>query len=720
MQDNKKSKARLLEELNYLRQKIHYIEKPNLPLEENRGDKERKAILRLSLDKTILGGAIEAAFKKVTEELAHILDVNRSSIWLFSSDEKNLVCKDLFEASLNKHSKGHILEKKQYPNYFKAITMDGCVYAHDAQNDLRTNEFKNDYLVPGGITSMLDTGIIVKGKLIGMVCAEHTGRQRYWTLDEIIFCNTIASLLTNTMLNNERKQTNKKLMESESRYGEMAQLLPQIVFETDEKGNLTFVNKHAFKSFGYTKKDFDHGINVFQTIVLNERAKAKKNMQKILSGYKVKTSAYTALRKDGSTFPIQLYISPVIKDKMPVGVRGIAIDITEQRKAAAEKAKLENQLHHAQKLETIGTLAGGIAHDFNNLLTPIIGYSQIELAKIGQLDSLPRSLENIINAANRAKDLVNQILLFSRQLKYERKPVLLSVLINESLQLLRPSLPSTIEICSKIEKNSPTVIVDPSQINQVIMNLCTNAFHAMEKKGGRLTIELDEVHLDKEHKKINPHLKQGHYALLKVTDTGTGIDSKIVNRIFEPFFSTKKVGKGTGLGLSVVHGIIRNHNGDICVHSKRNVGTTFSVYLPVYGNNSQRLLTDKKVIVGGQERILLVDDEEMVVEMFQLLLENLGYQVVCKTNSLEALKTFQQGPENFDLIITDLTMPNLTGFELIKKIRSAGSEIPVIMITGYSENIDSGEQKRFGINHMITKPVIAEDIAQTIRNVFRI
>jgi len=350
-------------------------------------------------------------------------------------------------------------------------------------------------------------------------------------------------------------------------------------------------------------------------------------------------------------------------------------------------------------------------------LTPIIGFADMAISSLPSSDPLLEDLEHILTGANRAKELVEQILLFSRQVEKERKPLSIQIIIKEVVKLLRPSIPSTIEIRQRIDTSCEKVLADPSQIHQVIVNLCTNSFQAMENNGGILTIELKQVEVDADTAKARPNLYEKEYVVLSVSDTGIGMENAIIDRIFEPFFTTKAVDKGTGMGLSVVHGIVRSHSGDIHVYSEKGKGSVFHVYLPVVNSQIEIVKKEVDTIQIGQESILVVDDDELIAVMVKKMLEKLGYKIdICKT-SIEALKTFRQKPEKYDLLISDLTMPDMTGLDLAKQIQNIRSEFPIIIITGYGDSLAIETRKKYGIKEVVNKPIILRNFASVIRSV---
>lgn len=419
----------------------------------------------------------------------------------------------------------------------------------------------------------------------------------------------------------------------------------------------------------------------------------------------------TVKRKDGSLYETETTISVVLDCSGQIsGYVNLNRDVTYE-------AKLEKQLIQAQKMQAIGTLAGGIAHDFNNILSAIMGYTEICMLQAPEDSQIPRRLGRVMHACQRAKELVRQILTFSRQSYQDQGRVQVHLIVKEALKLLRASLPSTIEIRREIRTDSSYILADPTQIHQVLMNLCTNAAHAMRKTGGVLHVGLKDVVIDSEKIKKYPALKPGYYVRLTVGDNGHGIDPKIMNRIFDPFFTTKNSDEGTGMGLAVVKNVVENHGGAVYVESCPGKGTIFKVFFP---RSTGELILEKKSIShlpGGKERILLVDDEEDIVRIAEEMLENLGYKVKATGSSPEALKWFDQTPDQFDLIITDQTMPMMTGSELANRMINIRPDIPVILCTGFSEVVLPEISESRNIRAVILKPFIIQEMALTIRKI---
>jgi signal transduction histidine kinase/CheY-like chemotaxis protein len=402
--------------------------------------------------------------------------------------------------------------------------------------------------------------------------------------------------------------------------------------------------------------------------------------------------------------------APIFHNDGTISNLAVLRDTTELR-------NLEGQLIQAQKMESIGTLAGGIAHDFNNILSAIIGNAEIALLDIPSDSALSENINNVIQAGQRARDLVKQILTFSRKNEEDKKPVQVHLIVNEVLKFLRSSLPSTIQILQNIEIGNDTVLADSTQIHQILMNLCANASHAMMEKGGVLQVNLKNMALGTDVNAHYPGIEPGSYLYLTVSDTGHGISPDVLSRIFEPYFTTKEKGSGTGLGLAVVHGIVKSHGGIIKADSEIGKGSTFHIYLPLIDEQEKSEIEAAESLPTGNERILFIDDEETLVDLGKQLLEKLGYEVVARTNSLEAFELFRKKPDQFDLVITDMTMPRMTGDGLAKKLIGIRPDVPIILCTGYSSKVSKNKVKRMGVKAFIMKPLLIRDLSVVVRKV---
>ncbi|HAR95083.1 MAG TPA: hybrid sensor histidine kinase/response regulator, partial [Deltaproteobacteria bacterium] len=442
-----------------------------------------------------------------------------------------------------------------------------------------------------------------------------------------------------------------------------------------------------------------------------DSTKARAGYQRVFQEGVVRDYELVIRHKDGHTTPV-LYNASLYRDDggSVIGVLATARDISERR-------HLEAQLRQSQKMEALGTLAGGVAHDFNNILAAIIGFS--ELAKDHMAEDLRerRYIERVLQSGIRGRELVRQMLQFSRKTDQERKPLLLSALVKEAVRLLRASIPSSISIKTTVKSESGVIMGDAVQIEQVLMNLSTNAAHAMREKGGVIEIELSDFSVTGPRGNSRD-MEPGLYMKLVVRDTGSGIAAEIMDKIFDPFFTTKKTGEGTGLGLSVVMGIVKQANGYVTAESVPGKGSAFTVYLPKVEDESRIEQRGYEDIPTGQGRILFVDDEEALVEMGEDILAELGYEVVGRTKGGEALAHFRLDPARFDLVITDQTMPDMSGTELASDLLVLRPDIPIILITGFSHAVNEESARALGIKGFVTKPLTREEIAKTIRKVF--
>jgi PAS domain S-box-containing protein len=427
----------------------------------------------------------------------------------------------------------------------------------------------------------------------------------------------------------------------------------------------------------------------------------------VMKGESIKTDVVSP--KDNKTY---FYVShsPIFHADGSISKLTVFRDVTEIK-------EMELRVQQSQKMESIGTLAGGIAHDFNNILYPIVGHTEMLLEDFPDAGSTRDSLNAIYTGSLRARDLVQQILAFARQEKTELKLMKMRPIIKEAMKLIRSTIPATISIRQDLQPNCGPVSADPTHIHQIVMNLATNAYHAMEENGGELNVNLKEIELG-EYDLITPDMSPGLYACLSISDTGRGMNRDVMTRIFDPFFTTKEKGKGTGMGLSVVHGIVKHMNGEIRVYSEPGKGAEFQVYLPVVGNASEKQEQNaNEPIPGGCERVLLVDDEEAIIEMEKQILERLGYQVSSRVSSIEALEAFRANPDKFDLVITDMFMPKMSGDKLAVELIKIRPDIPVLLCTGYSARMTDEKIKSLGIRGFLMKPIISRDFAKKIRKV---
>lgn len=512
----------------------------------------------------------------------------------------------------------------------------------------------------------------------------------------------------------EKRRAAQELWVSKERFRKVfnSQLDAIFVLNADPAPAVIECNSAATEIFGYETGEIV-GDTVRMLHVSESNMKAFRSMlyPEIEKHGFMKDVQFSMKRKDGTIFPTEHTVLAMHDDAgRRTGWISIVRDLTERR-------RLETRLQQAQKMEAIGTLAGGIAHDFNNILFPLLGFAEMLQEDLPKDGPLQDNIAEVLQAALRAKDLVQQILTFSRQGAQALKPVRLQSILKEAVKLLGASIPKTIDIQTDIDPDCGVVVADSTQIHQIVMNLATNAYHAMQASGGRLDITLKQVDVNG-NPPAGSGLPPGKYALLKVADTGAGIAQEVMEKIFDPYFTTKETGRGTGLGLSVVQGIVENYKGDILVDSKPGKGTAVRVYLPVMKRAVESLAEEAAgPIMGGAESVLLVDDEEAIVKMEGRMLQRLGYRVMSRTGSIEALAAFRADPDKFDLVVTDMTMPHMTGVQLAEKIKAIRGHIPIIVCTGFSDQITREKSKEMGIDGYLMKPLTKREMARTVREV---
>ncbi|WP_051554353.1 PAS domain S-box protein [Desulfobulbus elongatus] len=508
----------------------------------------------------------------------------------------------------------------------------------------------------------------------------------------------------------DKKFTEEKLKKSVAWFKALFNATSDSVILVKSDGTILDLNENAARRRTLCA-DGMRGQNLFDYLPSDAAGMRRQAIDQVL--YERRLVEYDENREQ-KHYRIRLY--PILNNQGKViQVASFSRDITENRKAEEEKKKLQAQLIQSQKMEAIGTLAGGIAHDFNNILGAILGYTEMALDLVPRHVLAFKHLERIQEAGERASALVKQILAFSRQADAKRISVLPGLVVDEAVKLLRPSLPSTISIELDPSSAAWPVFADPTQLHQVLINLCTNAFHAMEHTGGVLGIALANRELSKNDLQHRPEIQPGKFVELAVSDTGNGIPPEILEKIFAPYFTTKEVGKGTGMGLAIVHGIVTSHHGFITCDSEIGRGTVFRIYFPVAEQATTYGLEYIETAPAGTERILFVDDEEMLVELGVLMLERLGYKVTGRTNGLDALVTFQNQPDFFDAVITDHTMSGMTGSELALRILQIRPDVPIILCTGYSNLISEEKARLLGIKGFAMKPLIKKEIASLLR-----
>ncbi len=675
-----------------------------------------------------------------------IVDGQGASETILSEKTKETICDVLDSGFL---ASGTVVLRETYEITFLPLaeqnrTTAVLMIAHGLSAQ-PSGELLNFYLALAGIA----------GTTMDRISMEQELRIYQGHLEELVRERTGQLKASNEKLGEEiveRRAAEEALRESQQRWATTLESIGDAVIATDVSGSITFMNAVAEGLTGWTLREAAGNPveEVFNIVNEYTRETVPNPVVKVLEkGMIVGLANHTLLvRKDGTEVPIDDSGAPIKDGDRITGVVLVFRDITERKAAedalkkvhdqleqrveertaelrqayvrlmeqTEERRQLEQDLRQAQKIDALGTLTGGIAHDFNNILAAIIGFTDVARGRLPEGSRDKQHLDRVMEAAIRGRDLIKQMLTFSRKGGQEKRALRLASITRETMKLLRASIPSTVSIRVDVKNESGMILADLVQIQQVLLNLCTNAAHAMRDKGGILHVELSESMLDGSDG--GPRgAKPGPYVRLMVRDTGAGISPDIMDKIFDPFFTTKKPGEGTGLGLSVVHGIVKQHDGHLTVASEPGDGATFIVYFPKITESPARRAASEKAAPTGGERVLFVDDEEMLAEMGQELLEELGYDVTVKTSSTEAFALFKAEPSRFDLVITDQTMPDLTGIDFATAILALRPGMPIIMCTGYSHLIDADKAEAAGVRAFALKPLTKQEIAKTIRKV---
>lgn len=701
---------------------VQYKKRSDVEREElgNRARLRQAAVVELATHPSITAGDITATTRLACELLAKHLLVARASVWFLSPDRSELRCINLFEASQGHHSSGIILKSSDYPRYFSALESGRAIDANDARTDPRTSEYRDGYLIPLGITSMLDAGIRVAGRNFGVVCCEHIGPPREWGGDELAFAGEIADQIAQALGNEENRKANEAVRTNERKYRDLVETSNDLIWALDREGRWSFVNRGAAeRTLGFTPEELiGRSLADFQT-----KGQARKDedvFARVYSGKALFFHETVLIKKNGDPVNLSLNAIALRKDSGEVvGITGTATDVTERLEAENKRRALEEQLRHARHLEALGRLAGGVAHDFNNLLGAIL--MNAELLKLSGAVGQGGAADAIVRAAQRGKGLISQILTYSRQVEPAEERVDLGTIALEIDQLIRVTLPRNITFHVSAPAGA-FINGDAGQMSQIIMNLCANATYAMKVTGGTLHLEVAVVAAED----INPNrierLKgaRDKIVMLRVTDSGAGIPESVRERIFEPFFTTKPAGEGTGLGLSVVLGIVETHGGQIHLESAPGIGSVFELYFPSAHSGSARKIDsvvpdDRKMECRGSEHVILVDDEPMVLEVSAAALAHQGYRVSAFSDPEQVIQLIEQGRFEGDIVVTDLSMPRVTGLELAERVARAAPGCPVILCSGYDANRQESSSKSGLIVKYLSKPYSITELFVTVR-----
>jgi PAS domain S-box-containing protein len=637
--------------------------------------------MELAHAKSRTAGNLALALHAVTEAAARTLDVTRVSVWLYEGESGVARCHDLYTRTDGVHTEGAVLLVKDHPQFFRSLEDMRALAAHDALTDRRLRELHDNYLVPAHIRSCLAAPVRVGGRTVGFVCHEHVGRARQWNLDEQSFAGSVADFVSLSIEACERKRREEDLR----RLMHAVEQSIDGIMVTDLQGEILFANPAWSAMHGCPDCDC---IGTHASL-FHSPEQFKTEVEPLLEQVMVEGSAQGRvghIRQDGTELPTWMTIT-LLKDETDelMGTLAITRDISDHLRAEEHGAALEEQLRRSQKMEAIGRLAGGVAHDFNNMLMAIIGCSEILLAALPEDEPLRREVEEIRKAGERAGELTRQLLIFSRRQVLQPKVIDLNAVVSDTDKMLRRVIGEDIELETVLHPHLGRVKADPGQLEQVIINLAINARDAMPE-GGRLTLETLNVDLDESYSRDHAMVKPGHYVMLAVSDTGTGMDEETQAHIFEPFFTTKAQDKGTGLGLATVYGTVQQSGGYIYVYSEIGRGTTFKLYLPRVAATAHRSpqVAAKTPQLVGTETILLVEDDAVVRELVQRTLGIYGYKVLQAANGPEALSICQSNDEPIDLMLTDVVMPQMSGRELAEAVAKCRPEIKVLYMSGYS------------------------------------
>ena len=574
-------------------------------------------------------------------------------------------------------------------------------------------------LVQAGYRSFLATPLISHDQTIGGLFIASRTPEAY-TEQELRLAESVSSQIAGAIVNaqhyGERQRTEAALRESEERYRRLVELSPEPMCVHDGT-QIFYINPAGATLFGVENPQQLVGASIWDLVHPDEQRMVRRRLRSLRqTAQQLEPIELRCVRSDGQSIYVEASAVAITHEGRPA-VQSVARDITERKLAEHARQRLEEQLRQAQKMEAIGTLAGGIAHEFNNILGVILGFAELTHYEVPQGSRASENVEEVLKAGWRARDLVQQILTFGRMSDPNREPLRIASVVQEVLALLRASLPTTIEIRQESRGEDDVVHANRTQMHQILMNLCANAEYAMRESGGVLTIGVETVEVDATLAAAHSELQPGPHVCLTVHDTGHGMIPEVAERIFEPFFTTKGVGEGTGMGLAIVHGIVASHGGAATVYSRPGEGTTFAIYLPCSAEAVAAEHQALELVHRGKGCILLVDDEEALERVGQAFLRRLGYEVVSRRDSREALEAFRATPQRFDLVITDQTMPHMTGEMLARELRRLRPDIPIILCTGFSHVIDAEKARALGIDAFVMKPIVMHEFARTIQQV---
>jgi len=666
---------------------------------------QRNALIDLIKSEALNSGDLTKAFGQITEVAARTLGVARVSVWRYNSDRTAIRCDDLYELEADRHSSGAELAESICPAYFRALADSPVIVASDARTDTRTSEFSDGYLIPLGITSMLDAPIRLGGAVNGVLCHEHAGPVRQWTADESAFAVAVANTVSLVLEGWERRRAEAGLRLQSAALNAAA----SAIAITSRSGAIEWINPAFTALTGYSERDAI-GKNPRDLLKsgVHDRSFYANLWDTILAGH-VWRGEITNRRKDGSLHPEGMSITPVRNSDGEIA-HFIAIkrDLTEQK-------QLEARLLQSQKMEVVGRLAGGIAHDFNNLLTVINGTVELMADSVEQGHPLRQDLREIQLAGARASTLTRQLLAFSRKQMMTPEVISMTALVTDLRGMLQRVIGEDITLAIVPSASGSWIKADRGQIEQVLMNLVVNARDAMPN-GGTMTIAIEDVDLDGAQAAERGSPQAGPHVLVEVSDTGTGMDDATLARVFEPFFTTKEPGRGTGLGLATVYGIITQSGGSISVSSELGRGTTFRIDLPRVADATRAVPRHTPVAAVTPETILVVEDDDRVRHMTRRMLESIGYRVLAAQNGAEALLILDRHEQPVHLMLTDVVMPGMSGPELGARAAGIRPEMRILYMSGHTDNDVLRRSVLDRAADFIGKPFTREDLARTVRD----
>lgn len=706
---------------------IDISKKKRLQYELIQREKELSALNMISrkVSSSISLGHVTAA---ILDQISSILDPDRSMLFLRKGDTLHLI--DMENKNIDDRMDVNHVHRVGECLCGLSVSTGNSIFSLDIHQDKRCtwSECKE-----AGITSFASIPLKYNNEIIGTLGIASLRKRDFKRQKDFLesIANDISIYLENSLLYEktiqhagelktelaERKRTQDALVKSEQKYKSLIKNIPGMVYRGFADWSVDYVSGLKRIS-GYTVEELNGKEKKWLNIIHPDDLEGVlKKSEKIKYQTKDLVQTYRIITKQGEVrWLVDRKTSCFSPDGNFLGTDGIVFDITERKAAEAERDKLKSQLQQAQKMEAVGTLAGGIAHDFNNILSSIMGYSELSLLDINDPVQLEENLNEVIKAGSRAKNLIKQVLTFARHSDEKISPCRMDRVAEEVIAFMRSTIPATIEIQSHIKSRSLTM-GNETQLHQVLMNLCTNASHAMEDQGGVLTIQIDDIVIGTGAELSIEELAPGDYVRVGVSDTGQGIPDEIINSIFDPYFTTKESGRGTGMGLALVHGIVESYQGKITVSSQLRKGTEFNVFLPVCNKKDTKEQDIEQTAAKGTETIMFVDDEPSIVSVNSNYLSKMGYTVETCSNGLQALELFKENPSHFDLVISDMTMPQMNGDKLAGELVKIKPDLPVIICTGFNKNISEEAVKRIGVKALIYKPFELNKLSKMIRQV---